>query len=30
MAVRFTSLPAGTSVSDTTPIDLTLGKKPKK
>jgi hypothetical protein len=28
--VRSTSLPAGASVSDTTPIDLSLGKKPKK
>lgn len=28
--VRATSVPAGTAVSDTTPIDLTLGKKPKK
>jgi hypothetical protein len=28
--VRATSLPAGTAVSDTTPIDLSFGKKPKK
>lgn len=28
--VRATSVPAGTAVSDTTPIDLTFGKKPKK
>ena len=28
--VRATSVPAGTSVSDTTPIDLRFGKKPKK
>jgi hypothetical protein len=28
--VRATSVPAGTAVSDTTPIDLSFGKKPKK
>jgi hypothetical protein len=28
--VRGTSVPAGTAVSDTTPIDLSFGKKPKK
>jgi PASTA domain-containing protein len=28
--VRSTSVPAGTAVSDTTPIDLSFGKKPKK
>ena len=28
--VRATSIPAGTAVSDTTPVDLTFGKKPKK
>jgi hypothetical protein len=28
--VKATSIPAGTAVSDTTPVDLTFGKKPKK